>query len=101
MTPEEVQAIVETEIAGDWNRSNPHGVDLNRCLIMPVLGQFVGPPGLSQLWVVLEEYPDFDSGYKVVFDETSQMFGLACCGVSGENVLIGLYGSFLNTLDAM
>jgi hypothetical protein len=52
--------------------------------------------GGENLWTVLIEHVDGAEGYHVIYDSDQGMFGLATGGVC-----IGLYGSFLETLDAM
>jgi hypothetical protein len=103
MTADEVRALVETEIAGDWSRTNHHGCDLRRCLVEPVLRDYEdgsNPPQRLRLWLVLEETPEHSGGYKIVFNEESRMFGLVVPG-RGHAVLIGYYGNFLETYAAM
>jgi hypothetical protein len=53
------------------------------------------------LWLVLEEIPESNSGYKIVFDEASGTFGLAISGAQDNDVFIGFYGTFLETLEGM
>lgn len=51
-------------------------------------------------WLVLEETPG--GGYQIVFDEDSGQFGLATFDVgTRRDYFPGLYGNFLETLDAM
>ena len=102
MTSQDVRARIEREIAANWSRSNAHGCDLRRCLIEPVKkpcpdaskpGQFI------DLWLVLEEDPIGRDGYKVVYDEQSNQFGLA---FTTDNTYIGEYGeTFFEAFDAM
>ena len=54
-----------------------------------------------ELWLVLEEIPEDKTGYKVVFDEKSCIFGLATSGFHELDVFLGFYGTFLNTLEGM
>jgi hypothetical protein len=35
MTSDEVQAVIEAEVGGDWSQSNAYGVDLRNCLVQP------------------------------------------------------------------
>jgi hypothetical protein len=35
MHASEIRQLVEAEIAGDWSRTNAHGVDLGKCLVEP------------------------------------------------------------------
>lgn len=106
MTSTEVRAIVESEIGGDWSRSNSHAVDLRKCLVRPrkvpcrnTFPKLNGGKPL-QLWVVLEETPGTREGYLIVFDEERGVFGLA--DWSGDTpMFLGFHGSFLNTLEGM
>jgi len=115
----EVWQKVEGEIAGNWYPYNHHGIVLSKCLIgRPQLREYKvldWPPkkladgrtefrySVVKLWLVLEEKPDTKDGYKIVYDEKADMFGLALASTSpvpGE-IFIGCYGSFLETLEAM
>ena len=103
MTAADVRALVEQQIAGDWQHSNAHGVDLRRCLVEPqkLVYDIAGRSSEScDMWLVLEEDPDDQSGYKIVYDEAENMFGLAIAG-SERGAFIGFYGDFIDTLDAM
>jgi hypothetical protein len=103
MTSKEVQMLVEEQIAGTWNRSNAHGIDLKACLITPQKQIFYSSANIEdqfELWIVLEEKPD-DTGYKIVFDEESKEFGLATPGWNKKNCYLGSYGSFWEAFEAM
>ncbi len=41
------------------------------------------------------------SGYKIVYDERTAEYGLACRGFSEQDVFIGWYGSFWDTFEGM
>jgi hypothetical protein len=106
MTPAEVRAILESELAGDWSKSNSHGVDLKACVVEPrkvtcrsTFPKLNGGKSL-QLWIVLEETPGKSDGYLIVFDDLQGKFGLADWNGSTP-VFLGYYGSFLNTLESM
>ena len=104
MEAAEVYQIVEREILGDWSSSNAHGVDLKRCLINPPERRVYQESGTQQemhLWLVLEEMPDDHTGYSIAFDDAASMFGLATRGWHGEEIFLGYYGTFLETLEAM
>jgi hypothetical protein len=105
MTASEISAIIEGEIGGDWSRSNAHGVDLRRCLVTPaeqVYEDSFKEGETLRLWLVLEERPADKSGYKIVFDEGSRMFGLATTNAArGRDLFLGFYGTFLETLEGM
>ena len=103
MTSEDVKQLIDGEVAGDWDRENLHGCTLRRCLVPPVKQSFSDPltHDTVELWVVLEEDPETRAGYKIVYDEASESFGLAHPGFDGNPSLIGFYGSFLDTYDGM
>jgi hypothetical protein len=108
MTSAEVRAIVEAELCGDWSHANRHGVDLQKCLVLPrrvvCRNTF---PNLDcgkplDLWIVLEETRGKRDGYLIVFDERQCQFGLAVWDRDGDTpAFIGFHGSFLNTLRGM
>jgi hypothetical protein len=103
MTSQQVRALVEQSIQGQWDRSNLHHVDLRRSLIRPKLLNFVWVDGShsKMLWLVLTEHPGVESGYAVVYDEESDTFGLAEFTEGYEPCCFGLYGDFLTAFDAM
>ena len=105
MNSEGVAQIVRKEINDDWDHSNHHGVDLRKCLVQPQKMRFyldMSSDKQEEYWLVLEEIPEDGSGYKIVFDENTGMFGLATSDVkTDKNYFIGLYGNFLETVDAM
>jgi len=102
MRADEVRALVESAIGDDWSVSNAHGVDLRTCLVQPVLGTYPEDGGGEiDLWLVLEEDPVSHGGYKIVFDEAHDRFGLATRLQGGGDLYLGAYGDFMTTLDAM
>ena len=103
MTPDEIRTLIENDIAGDWLRSNRHGCDLRRCLVVPELREYDDcgtPPSIVRMWLLLEENPDDRSGYKIVYSDQAGLFGLAVPG-SARDVFIGYYGTFLETFAGM
>jgi hypothetical protein len=108
MTSADVGAIVEAELSGDRARFNALGVDRRGFVIpprqaacrIPPLPPNQGADQARELWIVFEERSGTKDGYLVIFDEQERDFGLA---VWGEDVpvLIGFYGSFLDTLEGM
>jgi hypothetical protein len=106
MHASEVRQQLDAEIAGDWSRTNAHGVDLKKCLVEPrkvncrnTFPLLRGGQPLP-LWIVLEEKPDEKEGYLIVFDEETRKFGLA--DWDGDTpVFWGFHGSFLATLEGM
>ena len=104
MLASEISKLIEEEIDGNWDILNPHGVDLGRCLVPPTKKAYKSATDgvIEELWLVLEEYPENQSGYKIVFDEKSEEFGLATGDFfGGPDVFLGIYGTFLETLSAM
>jgi hypothetical protein len=104
MTPAQVKAKILTEIGDRWDFKNAHGVDLRTCLVEPELRDYydhnqVEPP--EKLWLVLEEDPTHHRGYSIIYDEGEDMFGLAIRTQTHKALCIGLYGSFMETLEAM
>jgi len=104
MTPQEVRSRVEEEIGENWALSNAHGIELSRCLVTPQKGRYRDSFHEGQtieLWLVLEEDPVARKGYKIVYDEDADKFGLAVADDRSAGVFLGLYGSFLETLSGM
>jgi hypothetical protein len=106
MTPQEILAIIQHEVAEQWSRTNGYGCDQYRCLVAPVKGRFRNAVNqdaieIVELWIVLEEDPITKAGYKIVFDEDTNEFGLATSGFSGDDSYLGPYGDFWTTFDSM
>ena len=83
--------------------NNPHGLDLRRCLAEPT--RVTCTDGFEKgrqfdAWLVLEERPDGDNGYRIIFEEESGKFGLAV-GPREDLVFIGFSGLFLTTVEGM
>ena len=103
MTEIEIQKMVAATIGDQWDRSNLHGVDLRRCLVPPkqVTAINAGDETETPVWLVLLEAPDTRLGYAVAYHEESKQFGLVQLTKEYAPCLIGLYGGFFNTLEAM
>ncbi len=104
MTPEEIKSRIQTEIGDGWELEYPHGIELRRCLVEPELREYMDAeenimPG--KIWLVLEEDPSEHKGYSIVYNESEDAFGLAIATLQGKNMCIGLYGTFLETLNNM
>ena len=86
---------------------NWHGIEaanIDRHLISPRLQVYHHSNGVNrqwEFWTVLEEFPDDQSGYTVFYDSDANMFGLGFHGPEGKMFSLGLYGSFLETLNSM
>jgi len=104
MTSQEVFKIIADEIGEDWGRSNLHGCDLHACLVTPeqrLYSDFRDESKTLEMWLVLEEHPDTHTGYRIVFDEREQQFGLAIEGKNGRDIWLGYYGNFIQAFDGM
>ena len=103
MTGADVTRLIEAEVAGDWDRENLHGCTVRRCLIEPERRTVLNPPDGDpvDVWIVLEEEPETRDGYKVIYDDVNESFGLAYPDRKGVSTLVGLYGSFLTAYDGM
>ena len=98
-----ITEAISEELRAAGNPTRVAGIDIHACLVSPTLQRFKAhPPGAPdwQLWVVLEEYPDQQSSYKVAYDPESGEFCLAI-GKQPAATYVGHYGSFLEALAAM
>ena len=102
MTSANIAEKIRIEISKHWEISNAHGVNLQKCLIQPLKQKYLSfdKKETYELWTVLEEIPD-GSGYKIVYDEKEDLFGLGLLTDKNELINIGFYGDFLTTLEAM
>lgn len=103
MTSVELKARIAKELKSEKDLTNVFGLNLASCLIEPILQPYQNAVDSSQtetLWTVLEETPD-KTGYKIYFDEETNMFGLGIAAGNGQLVNIGCYGTFLETLYSM
>jgi len=101
MTADEVRALVDEDVRRHWPpEMNWHGIQLERCLLpQPELRTYrdrFSEDEVVQLWLVLQEVRGDESSYQIVFDEERETFGLATGGV-----VIGFYGSFVDTVAGM
>lgn len=109
MTSYEVQELIESELKSEGNRSDAvmgHGLNLNQCLLVPTKIEAMDSfkKKLVEVWLVCEEDPIKKNGYKIVYSEEDESFGLAICGFKQNDAIatvIGFYGGFLDTLYAM
>ncbi len=111
MTSADLAVLVETEIGDNWSESNAHGVSLRSSLVRPDLIKVIDRrvedgrihDEVIDLWLILEERPKTRDGYKIVYDERARSFGLATQGFKEDSypVLVGFYGDFWTTFEAM
>jgi len=107
MTPQQVKALVDQEIARDPQRAQPLELDSYCRPALPALTTFKDSWHENRditLWSILKDdlRAALGNGYEVVYSEEEGLFGLAV-GVKDQEkaVLVGFYGSFLETMEAM
>ncbi len=103
MTSQEIKLIVEDEIKGFKDFSIIHGIDIEKCLISPKLQKYKS--GFAEntyhnLWTVLEETEDGE-GYKVIYNEEENSFGLGMKSDEDELIYMGSYSSFFKAIKGM
>ena len=98
-----VRDLIRSQLGGrregaDW----PHGVSLEHCLVDPPTRQTFhvawDPTTSLDLWLVLEEHGE--GTYCIAFDEDEGQFGIAT-RIEDGLLLLGFYGSFVETLEAL
>jgi hypothetical protein len=103
MTSTKIKEIINLELQVEPDLKNVFGLDLTNCLIEPTKQKYKNSndsTDIYELWTVLEEMED-GNGYKIYFDEETNMFGLAIKSDKDELIDIGNYGTFLETLYSM
>ena len=55
----------------------------------------------NDLWIVTDHTGENDSSYRIVYDETNQVFGLESTLDTGVEWYMGSYGSFSETVENM
>ena len=108
MTPEEIKEAIFDEL-NERDINSWHGItkdNVDQLLVEPtVIELSIWGGQRKRYWLVLDEQPgDFQKGYLVVYDDREDMFGLATkTTMESEETgyLVGLYGSFIDTLDNM
>ena len=98
MTPDSITELIDAELAEHPGFANPHALDLPRCRVTPERRTFHDSftDGPLEAWLVLEERPDTRDGYRIVYGEERESFGLVTDGV-----LIGWYGAFVDAVEGM
>ncbi|WP_237067476.1 hypothetical protein [Microbulbifer guangxiensis] len=101
-----IQELISKELKGGAI-DNWHGIEtdnIDQHLVTPRVQVYHDSNGADlqwEFWTVLEEIPDDQSGYTVFYDVDVNMFGLGFHGTGGRMFSLGLYGSFLETLNSM
>lgn len=104
MTSDQIRRLVLSEIGSEWSRTNLHGVSpANNLLEVPSRIKMVDATGQKELygWVVLAESNVLTAGYGVVYSEPDEQFGLVQFVPGYQPCLLGIYGDFWSTFDAM
>ncbi|WP_199121578.1 hypothetical protein [Pedobacter sp. ASV28] len=76
---------------------------MTKCLIEPIKQKYRCANDfndLYELWTVLEE-TRYADGYRIYYDENTEMFGLAIQSNKDVLIDIGSYGTFLKALYSM
>jgi len=100
MTSNQVMALINEELKSEQDLSNVSGLDLNKCLIIPIRQTYLLDNSEElELWTVLKDNPTED-GYYIFYDEEENMYGL---GIKSNQGIynIGYYGTFLETIYSM
>lgn len=100
MTSKEIKEIISLELQVEPDLKNVFGLDLTKCLIEPTKQKYKNSndsTDIYELWTVLEETEN-GNGYKIYFDEESNIFGLAIKSDKDELIDIGKWCIFKNTL---
>ena len=103
MTKERIQEIISEELKSKPDIKNVFGLDMTKCLIAPIRENYFQDGDTKEfevLWTVLEEIPGVE-GYRIYFDEGTEMFGLGMKSREGKLIDIGSHGTFLQTLYSM
>ena len=104
MTAAEVKTKIHGEIGNQWGVKNAHGVDIRTCLVEPELREYCFPgenntprnSGLCSGNIRRKK-----RGYSIVYSELMDTFGLAIRTKQGQDICIGYYDSFMETLKGM
>lgn len=102
-----ITAVIEKELTATTVLQNWHGISIENIrqhLVPPHEEEFQSWNGDPvKVWVVLDEIPDEpSSGYLVVFNPSSQKFGLGLKPHQDKpGTFLGTYGTFLETLAGM
>ena len=109
MTAGEVRALIVSQVGDAMDKTNLHGLTVRESLLDPVRTKVVYPsPGGNAstgeevlVWLVLEERQD-SSGYKIVYDDGIESFGLATPGKDGHPAtVVSSSKSFLFLFEGM
>ena len=110
MDAHDVRNLVHEQIAGRWEETNSHAVDLRTALVTPTRTPMIlrlvrngkTKDTTVNVWTVLEEVPGGD-GYTIFYDDDRNEYGLAAKGFPRDPhlVICGYYGDFWNAFKGM
>ena len=102
MTSEGLESIIKREISDIDLGTNSYGINWKECLIKPIKQKYFSfdKSEVYDLWTVFEELPD-GSGFKIVYDEKEEKFGLGVLTLKNELILLWLKGDFVATFNAI
>lgn len=111
MNSADLRKAIESQINGRWDMTNAHRVDLRTALCEPklvkaiVLERMDNKPAevMADVWIVLVERHEEKTGYFIVAKSDGSKFGLAIEDIRNDKrfTVIGWYGDFLQTFEAM
>ena len=111
MKAADVSQVIKDQIGSSKSLPNSHGVVLHRCLTTPTLIKVIHrkviggktKDSIETVWLVLEERSGDEDGYKIIFNEQRNSFGLVSAGFPKDShpVLCGYYGDFPTALACM
>ncbi len=100
--------MVLCEIDNKFDISNPHGIDIKKCLVLPpIIHSFKNSYDNFEpkdMWLILCEDPVNNNKGMIVYDETEKSYGLAFKDNRKHSfgfTFIGHYEGFLDTLMNM
>jgi hypothetical protein len=100
MTSNQVKELIVLELGYEQDLTNINGLDLTRCLIMPIMQTYrLDNSEEVELWTVLRASSGGES-YYIFYDEEEEMYGLGIKSIEGMHN-IGYYGTFLQTINSM
>lgn len=99
--PDHIRALVETGLPAlaphlrTW--AQEHLVPLRPVVL------YSGPDteSVETVWLVTDRTSERDSGYRIIFDPAESAFGLEVTTLEGRAILLGLYGTFAETVNGM
>ncbi len=102
----QIKKTIEKEIS-ESTIDNWHGItkdNIKEHLVGPILEKYIDSMDenhIRELWTVLEEEPKTKAAYTIYFDPDEKEFGLGLNTKDNTKVFLGIYGSFITTLNAM